>query len=269
MSERIIEGLATILANPAGCSAIESLRLFTALSLVAIAMHAVWLWIAALQIRASAEKPGPRLDALFRDVVAEMRLSTTPRLLVVDRGAFTVGFWTPDVCVGRDVASRLDDDELRAVMLHELAHVERRDTLGSSLMLFGTWLAVTLSAEAILTGGLLHMGAQRSRTAIVVALALFVVFRFAVLRPGRFLRELTCDDLAIRASADPLALASALVKTSRVTPVTSAISAFVSEETLLLHRVRRLLDYKPPIVRLAAQRAATIAALAGALALLS
>jgi hypothetical protein len=50
--------------------------------------------------------------------------------------------------------------------------------------------------------------------------------------------------------------------------VTSAISAFVSEETFVLHRVRRLLDYKPPIVRLAAQRAATVAALAAVLALL-
>jgi Zn-dependent protease with chaperone function len=43
--------------------------------------------------------------------------------------AFTAGWWTPNIYVAVDLPNRLDGAELEAVLLHEWAHVRRRDPL--------------------------------------------------------------------------------------------------------------------------------------------
>jgi TonB family protein len=43
--------------------------------------------------------------------------------------------WHPIVVVPESIASHLDDDELEAIMLHELAHIQRRDNLVGNLQL--------------------------------------------------------------------------------------------------------------------------------------
>lgn len=54
------------------------------------------------------------------------------RVRVVDglpNPAFTTGWWRPKVYVARDLAQRLTQDELVAVLAHEAEHVRRRDPL--------------------------------------------------------------------------------------------------------------------------------------------
>ncbi|HJQ31979.1 MAG TPA: M56 family metallopeptidase, partial [Pyrinomonadaceae bacterium] len=57
-------------------------------------------------------------------------------LLVVSDGATEPGVWRtrrPIVVLPRSVAAELDEEELESVLLHELAHVERRDNLFGNL----------------------------------------------------------------------------------------------------------------------------------------
>ncbi|MCA9530268.1 MAG: hypothetical protein KC543_09040, partial [Myxococcales bacterium] len=96
------------------------------------------------------------------------------------------GLWRPRVEVTAALVARLDDAALRAALLHELAHVEARDPLryllGSASLLLNP------------AGALLRRELGRWRAC----------------------REVLCDAEAVRRSADPLALASALVWAARL-----------------------------------------------------
>jgi heat shock protein HtpX len=187
-------------------------------------------------------------------------------------GACAIGFWRADICISSTLAGSLDDDELETVLLHELAHAARRDVLGSALFHFGAWTATLLTAAGlILPINEAHPGADRTRLFMLTALISFVLVRFLVTVPGRFLRELTCDDLAVRWSGDPLALASALTKVSRFDPTGGvARSGIGHREAFTIRRIRRLVDYRPAHTRHALQRAAAVATMAAmALAVLA
>lgn len=108
-----------------------------------------------------------------------------PRVLlcVYDRPlALVCGLWRPTVLVSTWMVERLDRRELESVLAHELAHVARRDY---PLV----WLATTL------------------RDAFF-----YLPTSWAVYRQLQHEKELACDDLAVRATNRPLALASALAK---------------------------------------------------------
>ncbi|MDT7688549.1 MAG: hypothetical protein QOE46_1308 [Acidobacteriota bacterium] len=82
-------------------------------------------------VRAGEEAwAGREFKALGR---ARARLGLKPEvLLVLSNGGTEPGVWRtrrPVVVLPRMVAGQLDDEELEAVLLHELAHVERRDNL--------------------------------------------------------------------------------------------------------------------------------------------
>jgi hypothetical protein len=79
----------------------------------------------------------PRAPAVLHAVAGRMRIAP-PSLLVLDDDApvlLCAGWRRPSLVVSRGAYERLDDEELRGALAHELAHVERRDTtLGWLLM---------------------------------------------------------------------------------------------------------------------------------------
>jgi Zn-dependent protease with chaperone function len=249
----ILETLATIIENPAACAAIGSVRIFIAVAGITIVILAAGQAFLTWRYRRRwpVAAPASRVARIYEKALRRRRVARPPRLRVGSTAAAcTIGFWRSDVCVSDEIAEQLDDDELEAVLLHELAHARRRDVLGTSLLLFGTWVAATLLLFPML-GNDWHIGATRSRAWISATLASLVALRFLVVVPGRFLRELTCDDEVVRTTGNPLALAAALVKVSR---------ARATRFTLL--RIRRLVDYRPPRIRLAVQRLASASVLA-------
>jgi hypothetical protein len=86
---------------------------------------------------AAATNGCARVSAMLASVSARMRVAT-PALVVLEDAApvlLCAGWRRPAVVVSRGAHTRLDDDELRGALAHELAHIERRDTvLGWALM---------------------------------------------------------------------------------------------------------------------------------------
>jgi len=177
-----------------------------------------------------------------------------PELLArVDRLAQTAGTESPPVAVSRSTVPNafavgprpsnatvvvteglldtLDDDELDAVLAHELAHVTNRDVTVMSLSYFLPSLTYGMAVVAflILKGmfhlvGNAHYADDDANKGLVVALAvivvsavitaaisvLFWVASFLLFRTLAQYREYAADRGAAAITGDPLALASAL-----------------------------------------------------------
>ena len=107
----------------------------------------------------------------------------------------------------------LDDDELRGVMAHELAHVRHRDILTGTI-------AATFAGAIAMLGHMAYYGAgSRDRSANPIMLIVIMIgapvaamiIRMAISRT----REYAADEGGAEIGGQPLALASALAKLHR------------------------------------------------------
>lgn len=161
--------------------------------------------------------PPPRLDRLARSVAAAMEVPT-PDVGVVDGcrgGAYVVGTRRPVLIVDRQLVAQLDDEELEGVLAHELAHVRRRDTPVAQL------LGIVRDLMFFVPGG-----------------------GWAVEQLHRE-RELAADQLAVRITRRPGALASGLLKVLEEAPTGTAPCAALAPNGSVVDRVRVLVDETP------------------------
>lgn len=100
--------------------------------------------------------------------------------------AFISGFWQPVLILSRQLVVELDEEELTAVLAHEIAHCQRGDNRR-------TWLLVLLRDLLLFTG-----------------------LSPLVFRHWEQLKEQLADGKAGNLGANPLALAQALLKTRRL-----------------------------------------------------
>lgn len=135
------------------------------------------------------------------------------------------------VAVTSELREQLDDDELDAVLAHELAHVRNRDAVVMSiayLLPTFTFVVSTLTYKVLKTflRGLSHMhtSGDRDGRAVIVIIVLFVVTAlvtitisaifwaasFVLFRLLSQYREYSADRGAAAITGNPLALASAL-----------------------------------------------------------
>lgn len=136
-----------------------------------------------------------------------LRLFDSPRPL-----AFTVGLWNPQVVLSEGMISKLSQEELAAVLSHELGHVQSRDPLRLAVVRF--------LADALWF--------------LPVARSLAADFADVV--------EAAADDWAVAITRQPVDLASALVKTARAgvqqsIPLATPLAGHLTVED----RVERLL----------------------------
>ncbi len=142
------------------------------------------------------------------DALPEVREAAVP-------GPLVSGWSRPLLLVPRELSTRLESDELDAVLLHELAHVRRRD-LGWNLL-------------------------QR----IVLALLWFHPVAWRLQAGVARERERCCDALAVRHGAQPLALARALVKLAEA-GAHPTLAMAMSPGGALVERVQCLLEPARP-----------------------
>ncbi|HEV2126367.1 MAG TPA: M56 family metallopeptidase [Chloroflexota bacterium] len=209
-------------------------------ALVALAVGVLRLALLARGIGHTALPTDPEITARVARIADCLQVSAPAvTLYPLSRPlALTWGILRPRIVLSTWMLEHLDEQELEAVLAHEVAHVARRDSLV-------VWLA-TLLRDAFC-----YLPTTR-----------------AAYRRLHQEKELICDDLAIRSTGQPLALASALAKVwdyalnapplpassgsrlSRAVPVGLAHALVNAEqESSMPHqmedRIQRLLNVEP------------------------
>ncbi|WP_052667598.1 M56 family metallopeptidase [Nitriliruptor alkaliphilus] len=168
------------------------------------------------------EVPSALITAAAR-VAGRLRVPV-PELVVLPTcagGAYVVGTRRPVLVVGAALVEQLDREELEGVLAHEFAHVKRRDNL------VATTLGVLRDLVFFVPGG-----------------------GWAVAQLHRE-RERAADQVAVRATGRPGALASGLLKTLEVAPAPTPRHpcAALAPSATLVERVRELVEERPPVSR--------------------
>ena len=148
------------------------------------------------------------------------------------------GIWRPMVLLPEEAASRLNDEELEAVMLHELLHVERRDNL-----------AVILQKA-------------------VMALLWFYPLAWLIDRKLFEERERACDEEVVRLRKSPETYVSGILKVARACVEQRLVGTSSIGGASLKRRMRHLLSADPPR-RLGTPERALIIGLVAALTVFS
>lgn len=219
---RLLEGFTLLLRNPIDCAAVGLLQNFAALLVLAIFVQTLIQSIATFRTNRAAEAwSDPRVLDLLSHCSRSFSTRRVPKLMIAASDAphaFTAGYLRPSIHLSRELAEALDDAELRAVLCHELAHVERRDNAAAwavrslSVLALGL-IPAALALELTIAHETLHFGSSNAKIlAALIAVMIALVWRFLG-RPAIALREVACDDRAIEVSGDPLALAGAIAKT--------------------------------------------------------
>ncbi|WP_032973338.1 M56 family metallopeptidase, partial [Stenotrophomonas maltophilia] len=139
-------------------------------------------------------------------------------------GPMVVGLWHPQILLPRPLLARLDNNVLRDIVRHEVAHLQRRDLWTSTLLRAGTAL--------FWWNPLLHLA--QARLAV--------------------LREMACDARAAMQAREPLDYAGSLLasveqlQALREEAPTLALGMF-SARSQLAQRIDQLVDAGPPTPR--------------------
>ena len=187
------------------------------------------------------ELPEARAPLLYRRLggFSEAMGIERPDVLVAEMGqpnalALGGGFGRGHVVVDRRLFSLLTFEELSAILAHELAHIERKDSLvqtfGYSALQTLSGLVVLVLAPVLILGAGLARGVAwirgrpeawtrtlpgKLQRAVAGSVSLvFFALTLAMLAHSRR-REFAADDRAAAVTGDPLALARALRKIER------------------------------------------------------
>lgn len=159
------------------------------LELAGVLLVAAWIGLTARNLWR-----GGRLAAFLRSrsVVARVAGIDVRLLPGVDRQAFVLGALTPTIFLGAGLLESLDEEELRAVVLHEEFHRRSRGPLRSaSIEAWMTLLQPLSPAHATLADRLVDL-------------------------------ERAADRYAVASGVAPVGIASALLKIDRAAPFASA-----------------------------------------------
>lgn len=204
-----------------GFGALAAIHPVSAAALALLGASMVWAWLRlggslardwCDRRRLARCDPG-RFPALEHALAASPDIGPDRIRIVrsVSPDAFTVGIVRPIICLSERLLDGATGAEIEAVLRHEHAHVEARDPL---------------------------------RLAVVRFLSDFLWFlpvARALARAFSITAELRADESAVSAGGDPLALASAIVKSAGRLPSRIRLAAGVGGLPMLEHRILRLL----------------------------
>lgn len=188
--------------------------------------------IVLMMTGARAVKTGelPNVQRILEDLSIANNLPL-PKLYFIDTpmpNAFATGRNPKNsaVAVTQGIVSLLNDDELKGVIAHELAHIRNRDTLISTVaatLAGAIFMLARMAQYASIFGGFGSRDRDRREGIGMLLLALLapiaaMIIQFAISRS----REYQADRTGAQMCGDPLSLASALKKLAagiRRTPV--------------------------------------------------
>jgi len=194
-----------------------------------------WFSHSAMIRRATDSRPLERNDNkrvynLIENLCISVGLKTPAINIIEDDSlnAFASGIDTQSytISLSRGIINKLNDEELEAVIAHELTHIRNRDVrlLIISIVFVGIFAFVSQSLFRSMRFGNIGRG-KKGGAGILIAMVLALVgyllaslFRFAISREREYMADAGAAELTKR----PLALASALRKIS-VDPTIEAV----------------------------------------------
>ncbi len=168
----------------------------------------------SMKVKYVSETENPKLHRMVEALAREAKISK-PKIGICETSlpnAFAFGRWESDsrVCVTRGLLKLLDDDELRAVLGHEISHIKNRDVLVITLISVIPMIAWYLAWSFMFSGG----RDRDSGNGIAIGIAAFgiyIVTNLLVLYVSR-IREYYADKGSVALGSRPNHLASALFK---------------------------------------------------------
>lgn len=159
----------------------------------------------------------PQLHQIVEDLARRAGIPK-PKIGIAHVGlpnAFAFGRWMSDsrVCVTDGILNLLDEEELRAVLGHELSHVKNRDVLTITVLSVIPMVLYRIAWYFLFYGGGRRRDNSGANTALVglAALLFYFVTNLLVLYASR-IREYFADKGSVALGNPPEKLASALYK---------------------------------------------------------
>ena len=125
-----------------------------------------------------------------------------------------IGYLKPVVLLPLGILTQLPEAQIKAIVLHELAHIKRHDYLINIIQ------------------------------CMVKVLFFFNPFVLAISKQIDIQRENACDDIAVKTSGDPLTFARSLSSFAEVSANSQTALAATKDHYFLLSRVKRLFSKK-------------------------
>jgi heat shock protein HtpX len=188
-----------------------------------------WFSHSSMINRATGSKPLERKDnKRIYNLVENLCISCgmkMPKVNIIEDdslNAFASGINpnTYTVSLSRGIINKLDDQELEAVIAHELTHIRNRDVrlLIISIIFVGIFAFISETVFRSMRFGSLSRGKKGSGGAAVIVALLLALFGYLIASLFRFAlsrkREYLADAGSAELTRNPLALASALRKIS-------------------------------------------------------
>jgi len=252
-----------LLENPTGLMVITLLKIFSLVLILFFVIKIIFHIFSYAWLRRQFPRweisQSPEIFTLLRTVCEETKISKIPELFKFSDTKpliFTIGLLKPSIFVSPRLISSLSGKEIRTVFSHELQHIKRKDALYLWIFKFATALIpLTL---IVLFGVSIVFNPQHANLLFIITLLIFLFFSFVVRRRFLYLRELSCDDQTILIIKDPLLLASTLIKVWRIGSglpgygyrfALSVVQPFMTTRQSLEIRVKRLIEYKRPVLK--------------------
>lgn len=168
-----------------------------------------------MRVKYVSKSEFPKLYATVSDLANAARIPM-PRVGVADTSipnAFAFGRWSADgrVCVTRGILNLLDEDELRAVLAHEVSHLKNRDVLTITLLSVIPIVLYRIAMHTLYFRDRRREGSGNTALIGMAAMVFYFITNLLVLYASR-IREYFADRGAVELGSAPNSLATALYK---------------------------------------------------------
>jgi len=169
----------------------------------------------SMRVKYLKEDENPRLHEMVRSL-AQTAGVPTPRIGVAAisiPNAFAFGRTIKDsrICVTEGIMSLLNEDELKAVLGHEMSHIKNKDVLTITLLSVIPVILYRIAWQFLFFGDRRNRGSSNTAIVGLVAFIFYFLTNLLVLYASR-IREYFADKGSVDLGNRPSSLASALYK---------------------------------------------------------
>ena len=169
----------------------------------------------SMRIKYVSQSEYPELCAMVKDLAMRAQIPM-PRIGISDIGipnAFAFGRWKNDgrVCVTKGILNLLSQEELGAVLGHEMSHLKNRDVLTITLLSVIPIILYRVAISAFYGGNRRREGGSNTALIGIAAMLFYFITSLLVLYASR-IREYFADRGSVSLGCAPHNLATALYK---------------------------------------------------------